>query len=64
MSLDPRRQERLERLVVNQQVIIADLKTRNAQLEEELRRLRRETAAPRRLLDGLKRILKRLLRKE
>ena len=39
--LDPQKQERLERLILKQQIIIANLKTRNAQLEEDLRRLKR-----------------------
>lgn len=39
--LDPQKQERLERLILKQQIIIANLKTQNAQLEEDLRRLKR-----------------------
>ncbi len=38
--LDPQKQERLERLILKQQIIIANLKNQNAQLVEDLHRLK------------------------
>lgn len=62
--LDPQKQERLERLILKQQIIIANLKTQNAQLEEDLRRLKRDDESGRLgLLQRLKALIQRMTSK-
>lgn len=61
MSGAPKRQERLEKIIINQQLIIADLKSKNSYLEKVIRDRQQTQALPVSFFDRLKQCIKILL---
>jgi hypothetical protein len=61
MSSEPKRQERLEKIIINQQLIIADLKSKNSYLEKIIRDRQQPQALPVSFFDRLKQCIKILL---
>lgn len=61
MSGAPKRQERLEKIIINQQLIIADLKSKNSYLEKIIRDRQQPQALPVSFFDRLKQCIKILL---
>ncbi len=61
MSGAPKRQERLEKIIINQQLIIADLKSKNSYLEKVIRDRQQPRALPVSFFDRLKQCIKILL---
>jgi len=61
MSGAPKRQERLEKIIINQQLIIADLKSKNSYLEKVIRDRQQTRALPVSFFDRLKQCIKILL---
>jgi hypothetical protein len=58
MSSEPKRQERLEKIIINQQLIIADLKSKNSCLEKVIRDRHQTRAVPVSFFDRLKQCIK------
>ena len=58
MSSEPKRQERLEKIIINQQLIIADLKSKNSCLEKVIRDRQQTRAMHVSFFDRLKQCIK------